>query len=287
MRLAFLGLGLIGGSVARAVRAAANVEAELVAWTPRGDGPAEAVEAGVIDRAEHSLEVTVRGADLVVLAAPPRACIDLLAELGSLDLARSAPGVTITDVASTKAAIERAAVAARIPFVGGHPMAGLERTGFGAADPGLFAGRPWIVTDPVRGGDVEAVRRLAGWCGARVVRMAAAEHDELVAGVSHLPLIASVALVEAIAGTAATPPSDWPAARVLAAGGWRDATRLARGDATMGADIAATNAVALAARLRAYRERIDAWIAALEAPGGPDAEGMRSALHAARERLDG
>lgn len=286
MRLTFLGLGLIGGSVARAVRGAPDGPEEIVAWTPRGDGPAAAVRAGVVDRAADSLEAAVDGADLVVLAAPPRACADLLRLLGSLGLTGRSGPVTVTDVASTKGTIEAAARAAFVPFVGGHPMAGLEHSGFEAADAGLFIGRPWVVTDAVHGGDPAAVERLATWCGARVVRMPAGEHDALVAAISHLPLVASVALVEAVAGTGEAPAAGWAAARDLAAGGWRDATRLARGDATMGADIAATNAAALAVRLRAYRDRIDAWIAALEAPGGPDADRLHDALVRARRRLD-
>lgn len=288
MRIAFLGLGLIGGSVARAVRLRADGAPELVAWSPGGTGPAAAVADGTLDRAATTPEAAVDGADLVVLAAPPRACLDLVE---SLAVARArgllASGATVTDVASTKARVTERAAAAGIPFVGGHPMAGRETSGYGAADPALFEGRPWLVTEAVAGGDPAPVERLAGWCGATVVRMAAAEHDELVAAISHLPLVASVALVEAVAGAGPdAAPADWPAARALAAGGWRDMTRLARGDATMGADIAATNAPALARRLRAYRDRIDAWIAALEAPEGPDANALREALADARGRLD-
>jgi len=97
--------------------------------------------------------------------------------------------------------------------------------------------------------------------------------------------------VEAAAGAAGEPPpADWPAAVALAASGWRDATRLARGDATMGAGIAATNATALAATLRAYRDRLDAWLALLEATGPdglPDEAAIRARLAAARERLAG
>lgn len=286
MRIAFLGLGLIGGSVARAVRLHAGGAAELVAWTPGGTGPAAALAAGVLDGAAGTVEAALDGADLVVLAAPPRACLDLLDRVGGAR-ALLAPNATVTDVASTKARLTERAAAAGVPYVGGHPMAGRETSGYGAAEPSLFEGRPWIVTEPVAGGDPAVVERLAAWCRADVIRVTAAEHDELVAAISHLPLVASAALVEAVAGTGpGGVPADWPAARVLAAGGWRDMTRLARGDATMGADIAATNAAALARRLRAYRTRLDAWIEALEAPGGPDVDALRVALANARDRLD-
>jgi prephenate dehydrogenase len=286
MRIAFLGRGLIGGSIARAVRLHAGGEAELVAWTPGGAGPAAALAEGVLDGAAATLEGAIDGADLVVLAAPPRACLDLLDRVAGARALLS-PKATVTDVASTKVRLTERAAAAGMPYVGGHPMAGRETSGYGATDPSLFEGRHWVVTEPVAGGDPAVVQHLAAWCGASVVRLTAAEHDELVAAISHLPLVVSAALVEAVAGAGpGVAPADWPAARALAAGGWRDMTRLARGDATMGADIAATNAAALARRLRAYRGRLDAWIEALEAPDGPDVDALRAAFAHARDRLE-
>ncbi len=124
--------------------------------------------------------------------------------------------------------------------------------------------------------DVERVASLARACGARVVMMDADAHDRAVAGVSHLPLIVAAALVEAVAGTDAAPRADWPVARDLAATGWRDMTRLARGDTVMGAAIAATNAQALAGRLRDLRAILDDVLAELERPGGPDEDCARS-----------
>lgn len=288
MRLALLGLGLVGGSIARAVRtgAAQGDDLRIAAWTPAGRGPRAALAAGVVDAAPDSPGAAIEGADLVVLAAPPLACAALLARLGTELRAALAPGVTITDVASTKSALLAAARSAGVPYVGGHPMAGRETSGFGAADAGLFRDRPWVVTEAVGGGDPVAVRDLAQWCGARIVELDAVTHDSLVAAVSHLPLLAAVALVEAVAGAGAV-GLDWPAAAALAASGWRDATRLARGDVTMGAEIAATNAAPIAARLRAYRDRIDEWIVLLEASGGADADAVRARLAAARSRLEG
>ena len=117
--------------------------------------------------------------------------------------------------------------------------------------------------------------------------MDAARHDRLVAAISHVPLLTSVMLVEAASGSPTDADPDWPAAVALAAGGWRDTTRLARGDTAMGAEIAATNAGPIADRLRTYRARIDEWLELLEAPGGPDAAAIRERLEAARARLDG
>ena len=287
MRIAILGLGLIGGSVARALREApAYAGAELVAWTPSGAGPREALAAGVIDAVALDPLDAVRGAAIVILAAPPLACAALVRRLGAEKVSELAAGATVTDVASTKTALTAAATEAGIPFVGGHPMAGRETSGFGGADADLFRGRPWVITEAVGGGDPAAVRSVAMACGAVPVELDAAVHDALVASISHLPLLASVALVEAVAGTSSDPVSDWPAAAGLAATGWRDATRLARGDATMGAEIAASNSEAIVAVMRRLRDRLDEWLELLDAPDGPDAEAMRERLAAARARLD-
>jgi prephenate dehydrogenase len=276
MRIALLGFGLIGGSIARAVR-----EREpgwrVAAWTPGGSGPRQAVADGVVDVAAGSVEEAIAGSELVVLAAPPLGCLELLDRLAGLTLADDA---VVTDVASTKRRIVDRARELGLPFVGGHPMAGRETTGYGSSEPDLFAGRPWVVcvegADP---GHVERVERLASATRARPIRMAAAAHDDAVAAVSHLPLVVSAALVEAVTSGS----SDWAAARGLAAGGWASMTRLARGDVEMGAGILATNADAVAGGLRTFRDVLDAWLGDLEA-GEPDA--LRARLARAREILD-
>lgn len=289
MRIAFLGLGLIGGSVARALRAGGlGEDVRLAAWSETGAGPRAALAAGVIDQAASTPGAAVDGADLVVLAAPPLGCVALLERLGRDGDLRPHLGATttVTDVASVKGATLAAARDAGVPYVGGHPMAGRETSGFGASDAGLFRDRPWVMTEAVHGGDPGRVRALAAACGARVVELEADTHDRLVAGISHLPLLTAVALVEAVAG-GAEGASDWPDAAALAASGWRDTTRLARGDVTMGAEIAVANAPAIAARLRDLRAAIDAWIEDLEVPGGPDTGTIARRLAAARRRLEG
>jgi prephenate dehydrogenase len=111
--------------------------------------------------------------------------------------------------------------------------------------------------------------------------------DRAVAGISHLPLVFAAALVEAVAGDGSAGPStDWPTASGLAASGWRDTTRLARGDPTMGAGIIATNASAIAGRVRDLRLVLDAWQEELDREGGPDATAIAARLAAARRRLD-
>ena len=289
MRLALLGLGLIGGSVARAAHAAGW---HVAAWTPSGAGPRVALEQGAIDVAAGTLREAVRGSDLVVLAAPPRACLELLDTLRGLAPDVLRPDAVISDVASTKALLVERAAALGLRYVGGHPMAGRETSGFEAGSADLFRDRPWVVVPPVPGDEaaVARVEELARGCGARPLRMTAAEHDVAVATISHLPLVVAAALVEAVAGGPGEPvPAGWPAAATLAASGWAGATRLARGDPAMGAGIAATNAAQVAAGVRAIRERLDQWLLLLEAgvgEGPPDEAALRERFAAARARLE-
>jgi prephenate dehydrogenase len=290
VRVALLGLGLIGGSIARALQLEpTTADWHVVAWSPSGRGPATAAADGVIEAVARTPMAAIAGADLVVLAAPATDCLALLDGLAGPWRSALAPGAVVTDVASTKGAIVRRAESLGVRFVGGHPMAGREATGYEAATADLFANRPWIVVPATTAGEAETaiVASLARACGARPVVMSAEDHDATVAGISHLPLIASVALVEAVAGAAGGPASpDWPESAGLAAGAWRDMTRVARGDPRMGAAIAATNAPAIARRLRAYRAVIDDWLTALEAPDGPDEAALAARLEAVRARLE-
>jgi len=271
-----LGLGLIGGSVARAASAAGW---EVRAWTPSGVGPARAATDG-IEPAGTPAEA-VRGAELLVLAAPPLACLDLLDRLAAED--RDALGdAVVTDVASTKVAIVERARARDVRFVGGHPLAGRETTGYDTSDPGLFVDRPWVIvpTDPADAEAEARVESLVAICGAVPRRMTAQEHDRAVAGISHLPLLLSAALAE----TVAVAP-DWDVARELAAGGWAGMTRLARGDPAMGAGILATNRDEVFERLALIRATLESWAADLAAPDVD--ERVERRLTRARELLDG
>ncbi len=277
MQIAFLGLGQIGGSVARAA-AASGFATAIRAWTPTGRGPAAGAAFGIVPCARP--KDAIAGADLVVLAAPPLACLELVDVLGGQLRASLAADAVITDVASTKVLVVDRARAHGLRFVGGHPMAGRETAGFRTADPDLFRDRPWVVVpaEPADGAADARVESLAAACGARPVLLNAVEHDRAVAAISHAPLVLSAALVEAIAGA-----PGWAAARDLAAGGWASMTRLARGDPAMGAGILATNAAATADSLRAVRAVIDDWVALLEA-GRADSELLEGRLAAAREQ---
>jgi prephenate dehydrogenase len=285
-----LGLGLIGGSVARAAVAAGM---DVSAWTPSGDGPAAAIADGIQPR--PSIEAAIATSELVVLAAPPLACLELIDALGGRLAGALAAGAVVTDVASTKTVIVERARAAGLRFVGGHPMAGREASGYAASDPKLLNGRPWVIVPPDPP-DSDAETRLVALvsaAGATPVRMSAAEHDRAVATISHLPLVVAAALAEM---AAATP--DWSTAASLAAGGWASMTRLARGDIEMGTGILATNGPEIVGRLRTLRTVLDSWLVDLEAdssaagagsvggePAGPTPT-LRRRLAAARALLE-
>jgi prephenate dehydrogenase len=280
MLVAFLGFGLIGGSIARAVRTSNGAEVRLVAWTPTGEGPATAVVDGILDAAASSPVDAIADADLIVLAAPPLDCLTLLDGLGGPWQAALPPGAVITDVASTKAAIVARADAHALRFVGGHPMAGREVTGYGSSTAELLQDRPWVVVPGARAAvdDIGRVEWLATACGAVTSRMSAEAHDAAVAGTSHLPLILSAALVQAVTAGGLEPD--------LTAGGWRDMTRLARGDVAMGAGIVATNGPAVASRIHDLLDVLEAWLADLDGPDGPDVPAVEERLRSARAQLE-
>ncbi len=243
--IAIVGLGLIGGSIALAVRE--RWPASRVVGVDSPSVLAHAMGSGAIDRAFDNVGA-LPAVDLVVLAAPVTQNIDLLKQLGS----RRLDAVVITDVGGTKRAIVDAArgLPRSATFVGGHPLGGAERGGFGFARPDLFAGRPWIFTPasdptaPVAGaGDSrEAVARLSQLVtglGATPTTMDADQHDRLMAFVSHLPQLTASALMEVV-GRAVPPGGVRMGGRGLV-----DTTRLASSPASVWRDICATNADAI------------------------------------------
>lgn len=287
--MAILGFGLIGGSVARAVRARDDVQDSrmvLSAWTPGGAGPEAAKRDGAIDVAAATPQAAMEGADLIVLAAPVPACLAMLDDLAGPWRAGLAPDAIITDVASTKSAMVLRATALGLRFVGGHPMAGRESSGYATSSADLFVDRPWVVVPSADEPAVVRVEALAVSVGALPVRMSATAHDWAVAGISHLPLVASVALVEAVAGLPDAPRPGWDTARPLTASGWRDTTRLALGDVEMGAGIITTNAAPLADRVRDLIAALEGWADELERPGGPDRDSISGRLIRARAALE-
>lgn len=246
-KVAIVGLGLIGGSLGLALRKARM--AEQVTGYDLGRGVCEqARKVGAIDQVHTSLADVVRGAELIVLATPVGAMHALLQQMGDL----ASPGAVITDVASTKSQVISWAeefLPDTLTFVGGHPMAGKETSGVDAADPALFRNRIYCLTPTARTSPaaLNKVLALVETIGARVRFLEPAEHDGQVALVSHLPFIASTALM-----TTATENSNWSDASQLAASGFRDTTRLAAGNPEMYRDICLTNHEAVVRALDDY-----------------------------------
>ena len=259
-RVAVVGLGLIGGSIGLALRQAHA--AQQVTGYDLGRGVSEqARRVGAIDQAHSALADAVRGADLIILATPVGAMRALLQSMATM----ASPGAVITDVASTKSQVLNWAeefLPDNISFVGGHPMAGKEISGVEAADPTLFQNRIYCLT-PTKKTSPAALNKVAAMIetlGGRVRFLEPAEHDGQVAQVSHLPFIASAALM-----TTATESSSWGDSSLLASSGFRDTTRLAAGSPEMYRDICLTNSEAVVRALddymntlRTFREQVAA-----------------------------
>lgn len=276
-RVAIVGLGLIGASIGLALLARRHAQGVRGFDTdPRVR--ARAVQRGAITEAYGSLGEAVREADVVILAAPVMALRDLLPRVGE-----AAPATAlITDVGSTKRLVgawAEATLSHPERFVGGHPMAGSERSGVDAASVDLFAGRPWLLTPNV-GTDGEALRvarALVQAVGAQPMEMDAAQHDAAVSLVSHLPLVTATALTLAVTGQA-----DWHEVSAFAAGGFRDTTRVASGDPRMARDICLTNSEALLTQIDALQATLTE-LRALVAARDPAIEGLFAQAKAARD----
>lgn len=246
-RVAIVGLGLIGGSLGLALRRADM--AEQINGYDLGRGVCEqARKVGAIDQAYTSLADTVRGAELIVLATPVGAMYTLLQKMATL----ASPGAVITDVASTKSQVISWAeefLPDSLAFVGGHPMAGKELSGVSAADASLFRNRIYCLTPTAKTAPAALHKVLAmiESIGARVRFLEPGEHDGQVAQVSHLPFIASTALMATAAEN-----SNWGDAALLASSGFRDTTRLAAGSPEMYRDICLTNHEAVVRALDDY-----------------------------------
>jgi len=248
--LTVIGLGLVGGSVALAAhRAHPGMPIRAVDTDPASIS--FALKAGIASEAATSEEAAEAGwfgpdaTDLVLLGTPVAATLAWLDELAE----RGYSGI-VTDVASTKRAVVERAEAPGAPyhFVGGHPMAGSERSGVVAATPTLFDGGYYILT-PSASTDMTAYRLVHAFVtslGARVVSVAAAAHDEAVAVVSHVPHVAAAALVELARERADRAGADLLR---LAAGGFKDMTRIAAGSPDLWTGICLDNAPAVVAGL--------------------------------------
>ncbi len=275
-RVAVIGVGLIGGSFALALKAA-KLRGHA-AGVGRGAANLQvAKDRGIID----SVAADVSDADLILVAAPVAQYPQVLAALAP----RLKPSAIVTDAGSTKrdvVAAARAALGAKIAqFVPAHPIAGAEKSGAAAASAELFRGKR-VVLAPLQENSPDSLAAVeAAWtaCGARVSRMSAEEHDAVFAAVSHLPHLLAYALVHEFAGR-----GNCAQLFGYAAGGFRDFTRIASSHPEMWRDICVANRGPLLAELDRYAEKLRVLRPLLERGDGAALEQLFAEARAARER---
>lgn len=273
-RAAIIGVGLIGGSLGMSLCSRGLAE-EVVGAGSRVENLRLAVELGAVNRYAGSPAEGVAGADLVIIATPVSATLQVLREIKPHLL----PGAVVTDVGSTKAEIVRAAeemLPPGVSFVGGHPMAGSEHNGVGGADPYLFENAFYLITPTAntKKEALERVKKLVVGVGAKFVEIDPDRHDLAVAAVSHLPHLLAAALVNTVARM---PESD--SVLPFAAGGFRDTTRIAAGSPLMWRDIFASNREQVLKMIRDFRAELDFFERCLQ-DGNMDS--IHSDLEAAR-----
>ncbi len=272
MRIAVIGVGLIGGSVALAARE--RMSATVIGFDPAAAALARALERRAIDRAAVSLIDAVTGAEVVFVAAPVGTLPGLIGEA----LAAASRDCVVTDVGSTKRAVVSAHGDPR--FVGGHPLAGAENAGVQHARADLFDGATWYLTPGAETSGIlyERLHRLLRGLGAQPAAIDAQTHDQILAAVSHLPHVLANVLVSQAAGTLSDGGERLPATGPS----FRDATRVAGAPSAIWTDIYLSNRDALTAEL-------DAAIAQLTTVRAALADGDGEAItawndHAARDR---
>jgi prephenate dehydrogenase len=275
-RVAVIGTGLVGASIGLAVRRAGLCR-RVAGYDVDGGELATAVERGAVTDPARSAAEAAADADVVWLAVPVSAVESVAAEVGPAMRA----GAILSDSASVKSRVVEALQVGAPPqvhVIGGHPMAGSAEMGAAHASAELFVGATWLLT-PTTHTDPEAYRRLHGMVaalGARVIAVAPERHDLLVAVVSHLPQLAATTLMNLAADRAR---DEHAGLLLLAAGGFRDATRVAASNPDLWSEICAENREAIVAVLDEYRDRLETLRASL---AKADDEQLRDELAAAR-----
>lgn len=280
-RVAVIGLGLIGGSLASAIRSH-DLARVVVGFDQKPEDAALGVDLGVIDQAATTLEQAVRGSDLVVLAVPVRATRVVLEQIRPW----LASDAVLTDVGSTKSSFvaDVKAVFGNLSprVIPGHPIAGSEKSGIRAANPDLFANHKVILT-PADDADAAALSGLTAlWegTGATVLTMSVAYHDEVLAATSHLPHLIAFSLVDTLAGE----DENMDIFR-YAAGGFRDFTRIAASDPVMWHDIFLSNRDAVLRVIDHFTQDLDQLRAAIANGDGATLLRVFSRAKAAREHF--
>lgn len=243
-RVTVVGLGLMGASLCMDL-VQGKLCREVRGVARRAETALSAFFENAVDQATTDLHTGVAGADIVILATPVRTIVDMLAEVGPLLW----PGALVMDMGSTKGDICTAmeGLPRHVQPIGGHPMTGKETAGFESAEPGLYRGATWVLTPLARTSSetVDLSLELVEAVGANPVVLEPRRHDRLVAAISHLPFLLASALVHTVDCTGADDPTVWR----LAAGGFRDTSRVAASDTRMFMDILMTNRDAVLAQL--------------------------------------
>lgn len=250
--VAIVGLGLMGGSLALALRQSRACR-QVRGIARRPETVAEALARRVVDVGATELEEGVAGADVVVLAVPVRAIIDMIPQVGAL----MRPGSLLVDLGSTKREIAQTMnrLPPQVQAIGGHPMCGKESSGLESADLTLYRGATFALTPLPRTSprSLALARELAHAVGAQPLVVEAEQHDRLVAAISHLPYLLAASLVATARTVAEGDPRVWQ----LAASGFRDTSRLAASDVRMMLDILMTNRAAIGEMIDLAQANLD------------------------------
>ncbi len=259
-KITVIGTGLIGASVGLNLMSKADRRYEVVGLDNSRQNVRTAKEMGAIDRSVRSLEEAVDGASMIILAVPVRVAEGMVTAMKPW----IAEGAIVTDTCSTKASFMSTAEEVLGGFasvIGGHPMAGSDESGPASARVDLFKGAAWAVTPSALANErsIDVVLGLIESAGAVPIYIDPAEHDELVAPVSHVPLLLSVALFRMARDSAC-----WEDAQQLSGPAFRQFTRLAKGDPQMSTDIVSTNREAIVSWLQRYRDELGTIIKAID-----------------------
>jgi len=276
--VAIVGLGLMGGSLAGALRG----RCRSVTGVARRAGTVElAAVRGLIDRGTTDPNDAVSEADIVILATPVRVILQQIQNLAW----HLADGCLLLDLGSTKTQILEAmdALPSQVEPLGGHPMCGKEFSGIDAADPSLYRGCTFILSPLERTAPTALTlgRELVEAVGATPLILDAARQDRLVATLSHLPYLLACSLVQTADATTSPDPAAWE----IVAGGYRDTSRVAGSDVTMMLDILATNRHAILDAVSAFREQLDRMTALIEDEDEGKLKAVLASCQAERRRM--
>ena len=252
MRVAIIGLGLIGGSLGLALKRAGLSGLRVVGIPRRAETLQKALEVGAVDEGTTDHVKGVVDADLIFVCTPMNLISPIIQEI-TPNLKK---GAIVSDVGSSKYEIVSRvdkAMPRGVYFVGGHPMAGKETTKLDSADPDLFKDKTWVLTKTSRTSQraLEQVSKLVSSLGAKVLEMDPKTHDLVVAAISHMPLAVAASLVNTVA---VEPQKDLMAK--CAASGFRDTTRIASGDPILGVDMFTTNRKAVLKMIGAFKKSL-------------------------------